>query len=496
MNSTQSRQHQTEKIKLNTEEMTQQPLQPSYPPVSTAPVSSKKIEEKNKQKEKNTAEVKSENNNEKSHPALANFDEVIAKSTLADNDSAKQIENIKREFNKEAVATGKSSFSTSVGGRGDYLQKDEFLLGSRNRTPELASFNKDYNTTMAVKLDQTEIKEHGKFKHYDQYFGAHGSHVLNVPQDKFAKAMSGQKPLLFGPGPHVIKDANFRFDVKTGFVNQSETVISHANLHIIRVPRGSVAKIWIGTEPFILDHRVEPYVFDSPLFRIEKNGDNFFFTASDWVIKHGTITRLRVPEGHLAKAWDDTKPLLLSSDKAHYYDSPTFKLEATNNNYFVSASEKLIEHGSIKRIIPPINNVAIVSNGGNLMVVGPNKDGSPIELDSPSTTVDGFLDKGVQMLTFPSVETIEQRKKDGRRHPNYQVYRTKDNLEVGVTLLVGYKIIDPEKAMILALKGIAPHIEHAANVDMTKAISQSSMSEFLTFYQTKPHNNEIARGGR
>lgn len=496
----------------------------------------------------------------KSAPEGAALDAVITKSTLVDRDSAKQAENIKAKFNegRPLGSDGKplSCFSTSIGGRGEYLNRDEFLLGHRNKVPELASFNKDYNTTMSVKADGTQIERINVFKHYDLFFGVHGVFVLNVPQDKFAKAMSGQQPLLFGPGPHVIKDPNFKFNPQMGLVSQSEPVISHGNLHVIRVPKGSFAKIWIGTEPYILDYREEPYVFSSPLFRMDKNGESFFFNVSEPVISHGTIHILRIPAGSYVKAWEGVKPILLQSrdepyiidsaqfrlerngqspfwdvsrqlinhgtitvirvpagsiakvwegsvpkllearDEPYIYDSALFRIEKNGEQYFFSTTEKLIEHGSIKRILPPINHEAIVSEGGNLVVFPPSKDGSPIILDSQSQKVEGFVDKSVQTVTFPSEKTIGQRQRDKKDHATYEVFRTKDSLEVGVTLLVGYQITDPKLAITtLGMNGIVTHIEHLANVDMNKAIQQSSSQEFLTFYQTKPHRDEAVPGG-
>jgi len=43
--------------------------------------------------------------------------------------------------------------------------------------------------------------------------------------------------------PFVVDDPLFRFD---SFVSQTESYIGHGTIHILRIPSGKVAKVWIG----------------------------------------------------------------------------------------------------------------------------------------------------------------------------------------------------------------------------------------------------------
>ncbi|EKD70214.1 MAG: hypothetical protein ACD_46C00599G0003 [uncultured bacterium] len=369
------------------------------------------------------------------------LEHVIIKSKLNDTDTQKQSENILREFNKKAIASHVSAFTTSYF-RGDWIDRDEFLLAHRNKTPELSAFNGSYNIARDLNPFNfsvvTEVT--GKYKINDLFYGQHGSYVLNIPVEKYAKAWSGNLPLIFGPGPHVVHDVNFKFAPSIGLIDQNTPYVNHGTIHILRVPAGSIAKVWVGTVPYFLEARAEPYVFNDPLFRLErKNGNELFF----------------------------------------------------------SATEALIQHGSKKRLIPKTGEVAITYNNGKLEIIEPKIDSNPTIIDSPTHEVTGFLSTNVQTLLFPSDDTKEQRKKDNPRSSSeevsYEIFTTKDSLKVGVKLLVAYRIRDPQLVLsILGRDGIIPHIENLATADMGKAIQQCSSQEFLSFYQTKPPKEDGA----
>lgn len=363
--------------------------------------------------------------------------DVVIASTLYDRQSYTQALNIQREFNKH-VKDNQSCFTTSLI-RGQYIGRDEFLLGHRNKTPEIVTFHPSKNIARVVKpFDSSFVSEViGVFKQTDAFYGAHGSYVLNVPMGKYAKAYSGNRPLIFGEGPHVIHDQNFRVEKQNNalaFVNQDNIYINHGTLHILRVPAGEIATIWIGSVPLLLESRPHPYVFDTPLFRLEKNGDK----------------------------------------------------------YFHKATEKIIIHGSLKRLMPHTSEVAITYNNGILQIIHPQTDAGPTIINSATHAFCDFLSTGIQTLQFPSELTKRARRLENNRASNdeinYDIFSTRDSLKVGVKLLVAYRIADPEKALrhLNDTAGILDHIENVATVDMGKAIQQCSSQEFLCFYQTKP----------
>src|SRR3990167_2078759 len=359
------------------------------------------------------------------------LDKLVISSTLANRDSQQQAKNILDAFNiNKARCFQRSSI------RGYWIDRDEFLLGDRNRIPELANFDSDRYIARILSPNPNVVTKYlGVHKQNSLFYGAHGSYVLNVPVGKYAKAFSGNLPQLYGPGPHVIHNPLFRFDSKTGLSDQATSYITHGKLIFLRVPSSKMAKIWIGSEPFFLASRIEPYVFNTPFFRLDaKNNEQLFFDAT----------------------------------------------------------ERLMIHGALKRIIPHTTEVAITYDNGILQVIEPRIDAQPTIINSSSHEVIGFLNTGLQTLVFPSEEVKNQRRLDNSKASAdeiaYELFTTRDSLKVGVKLMVAYQIDRPQLALssLRDEAGILTHIENLATVDMGKAIQQYSSQEFLCFYQTKP----------
>ena len=123
--------------------------------------------------------------------------------------------------------------------------------------------------------------------------------------------------------PYVFVNQLFRFDPKE-IVNQMSTYIKHGNIHILRVPSGQLAKITIGTTPYLLESRKEPYVFNDPLFKFDKDA---FVDQTETYIHHNTIHIIRVPAGKIVKAWVGSTPYLLESREDPYIiNDPLFKV--------------------------------------------------------------------------------------------------------------------------------------------------------------------------
>jgi len=362
--------------------------------------------------------------------------DVIISSPLKSDSAEEQSEKILQAFNAD-VKESCFSYEPIPGRAMHRVDATKFLLGHRNQVAELAD---PRGRRIAMKYNpdpRVIIKFIGVYSKTEPFFGAHGKYVLNVPAGYYAKAFSRNQPVIYGEGPHVIIDPTFKFDPQTGFVNQNEPYIQHATINILRVPAGKVAKVWVGTEPFILESRSEPYVFVDPQFQ-----------------------------------------LVTTEGKG-------------KSTYFENAIERYIEHGSIKRIIPRTGEVAVTYNNGILQIIHPPKDGKPIIIDSPTHTVDGFLSTALQTCLFPSEETKRQVLRDNPQatadERNLKIFQTRDSLRVGVVLVVAFKINDPELAITkLGKDGILPHIENVAFADMGKAIQLSTLQEVMYFTQNKP----------
>lgn len=356
------------------------------------------------------------------------LENTVIPSTLYNSDPNIQADNIIKAFNSRVVP-GYYTFEKSLV-FGNWVNPDCFILGACNQIPEIQPYDgaqklrRGWYLNLKINTEMIAIR-----KQTHPFYGAYGSYVLNVPQNKYALAWSGLVPKIYGTGPHVIHDPNFRFDVETGFVDQNSKYICHGSIHIVRVPAGFVAKIWLGAQPHLLEYRETPYVFNSGLFGSTRDGELFF-----------------------------------------------------------NATNELIIHGSIKRVMPHTGRVAVTYNNGNLEIIEPQHEG-PTIIVSPTHEVSSFLDTNIQSYTFPSEQEKASRLKNNSKitpeRLNHYVFLTSDSLEIGMNLLVSYKITDPHKALsLLGEKGILNTVENLASVDMAKVVNTLSSQEFLNPYSS------------
>ncbi len=326
----------------------------------------------------------------------------------------------------------------------------------------------------------------------------HGNfHQLRVPPGKIAKVVINNIPQLLYPNknnsPYIINTPIFRFNPGTDLINETENYIRHENIHMIRVPPGKFAKIIVDNVPKLLPPTEDnqSHTFYTTNFYFDPKTD--FVDQNTPYIKHGIRHILRLPKGSVAKAWFGNTPQLLerSNDEQELkvldFEDPQFKLEETKRNgqsyLFLSASEKYIEHGSIKRVIPPIGELAVINKNGTLEVVQGRYD-----TDSATESVVGFFDTSVQTLEFPSKKTREKRIVENHEAKTndrviYDVYTTSDSVEVGLKILVAYRIPDiasAKKALLQFknMENIADHIEGVVRSDMTKIIKQFTSQKF------------------
>lgn len=356
------------------------------------------------------------------------LDDVVIKSKLFHSNPNTQSLNIIREFNKRVIP-GQNTFEKSLV-LGHWVNPDCFILGACNQIPEIRPYDGSQKLRRSWYVDPTINTEIiGIREQTHPFYGIYGSYVLNVPPNKYACGWSGLEPKIFGVGPHVIHDPNFRFDYEKGYIDQVNQYICHGSIHILRIPAGYVAKIWIGACPFILESRATPYVFNSNLFELVKS---------------------------------------------------------SNDDLFFNATSELLIHGSIKRVMPRTGRVAIAYENGTLRIITPDPKG-PTIITSPTHEVSGFLDTNIQSYTFPSEYEKKERLKNNDKitseRLNHYVFLTSDSLEIGMKLLVSYKITDPHKTLsLLGEKGILNTVENLASVDMAKVVNTLSSQEFLNPY--------------
>jgi hypothetical protein len=351
-------------------------------------------------------------------PYSSNLEKILISSQLHNDDPAKLAEGIVTEFNRGYSDEDMEKVFTLSTFRGERVQQGEFLLVVRNSKAYIATFNRQM-VALTINVNPTiSLARTGKFKLSDHnYFGAYGTHVLNVPIGKYAVAIHNNKPAIFDEGVHVIRDPNFKFDVKNGFINQNQDYIQHQTIHILRVKFGDIAKVTVNSTPLLLEPDEKPYVFVTPNFKY-----------------HGC------------------EP----------------------------ASKNIIIHSSVKRVMPKNGEVAITNNGGTLEIIKPSTTPRIITSPTHEVIAFLPTNRQTLLLPTEKTKKERTEEKRGDLEINLEIFRTSDSLEVGFKILVIYEISDPEKVLRnFSVDTIVRHIEHTAVVDMGKAIQGHSSGDFL-----------------
>ena len=182
-----------------------------------------------------------------------------------------------------------------------------------------------------VTINGTMSYSDNKYFHHGRY------HYLRVDRGYFAKVWTVVKvggvqtvvPRLLGQGVHYIDNHMFKFE---GFVKCSEKVIQHGSVHRISVVKGFLAKVIQDSKNRILgegDHLIESTDFEFVGFEdVTKTN----------CIQHGTITILRVTKGKIALAWKDNDPIFISEPGMYEFDSPDFAFDSFRLVYALCVS--------------------------------------------------------------------------------------------------------------------------------------------------------------
>jgi hypothetical protein len=250
--------------------------------------------------------------------------------------------------------------------------------------------------------------------------------------------------------------------------------------------------VTLNNHPFILPPQKEPYIFRNPLFNFDPANGGFVDQSSPYV-RNGSLHMLQVPKGFVCTAWHGARPLLLY----HREEGPYIVLEnlfriqpKSATELFYQATEEIISHGSIKRIIPRTGHVAVVYRDGHLQVIQPTADGRPIIIDHERASVGEMLNVQKQTLRFPSEKTRRERERelavqgltgpDEKKSINYELFTTSNGARYGVKLLVVFTIVDPLVALTnFRPEDITSHVENLVVTEMNKAVQSSESSTYL-----------------
>lgn len=306
----------------------------------------------------------------------------------------------------------------------------------------------------------------------NQLYINHGQiHVIRVPNGLVAKVTINGTPHLLTERKeaYVFDDPTFyRFDAEKDYASLNNPYIHHGQIHVLRVPANKIAKIIINGIPQLLAARRDPYVFCDPTFQVFKPEEHYCNVNDNW-IQHGNILILRVPAGKVLKIWDNSEPVLLEHRKEPYeYQDPNVILAGQNyQGALANATDAVIEHGSIKRIITSTGfKTPIYEGGGKLRILLPSSE--PELINDGNCRVGKPIPDAVQNMYIPANKL------------EWLTVSTNDSLQINIQLAVAYQIVDPEKALRdLGVNEIELHIQRQAIAFMTSEIKRHSSTDFL-----------------
>jgi len=221
------------------------------------------------------------------------------------------------------------------------------------------------------------------------YLFNHPYHIIRVPRGQYAKVWvsndeGGISPRLLQEGLHMTNDNQFRFEDMV-YVNQS--LISHGSVHIIQVTKGKVAKIIHENKPRLLGsgtHSIEAVNF-------EYCGESFL---TDKLITHRTITIVRVGWGEIGVAWNRNQPMFIDKAGLYAFDSPDFTFVKHED-----ANSRVVELGAKKIIMVFTGEVGISYDHGKLVLLNNGRH----LIDSANHIFHGFLStqqKSIRLVTM------------------------------------------------------------------------------------------------
>lgn len=394
-------------------------------------------------------------------------DTICIPSTLRSANTAQLLKNVVEAFNEPSKDAYGSVSATIVQSwiRGTRVAPDNFAFFHRNQIPCMSQSH-DVPIARNLTLDPGVIIESaGVFSKRAPHISVCGSHIIQIPTGFYGKITRGtfSDPLLLDEGAHVIHDSTLLFNSAKDVVSKVTDYINHGTIHILRVQPGQLAKVWYGSEPYLLEHRTEPYVIKSPIFKLGE-----IINQNELFIQHGNFHRIRIPKGKIGKVWVNNVPRLLTAEREVYeFTTPYFATSGPNLTWLVDVNSKLIVHGSIKRVLPVTGECCVCSEFGRLMVLFPDPENKPFETDNENFAVDDFLSTNLQTVIFPSEETKADRRKENKNltddEVNYEIFTCRDSLKIGIKILLVYRILDAKKTLsMLRRVDIIRHIENLA----------------------------------
>lgn len=285
------------------------------------------------------------------------------------------------------------------------------------------------------------------------------------------------QPRLLKEGEHFVNSHLFKF---CGMSPVSTTYIEHGSVHRISVQKGSIAKCYHDNKPRLLGEG--DHVIESTQFSYEGTED----ILESPCIVHGTITILRVTLGTIALVWKDNEPTFIDTPGLYEFDSPDFAFAEYKNS-----EEQLIQLGSKKVVLVHTGQVAVTYDQGQLKVLGNGRH----TIDSATHIFHRFLStqqRSIRLATVSRDVKIARRSEKSSKggsskgsvastaHPDADltICETKDLVKVGLRADVFYSIEDPEKCILrIDTDELEDLVQETAIATLTNIIRSTTLNE-------------------
>lgn len=307
-------------------------------------------------------------------------------------------------------------------------------------------------------------------------------HIFNIPAGYFAKVKIGNEFKLIDSGIHFFDSANLSFTPDSDLVKQTQLHINHGNIHVLNIPKGFMALVYENYEPKLLGSG--QHVIDNGNFRF--NEESNLISQSESYISHQNIHRVLVKAGHIALVSIDGQTRILKGrEEPYFFHSNNFAICKEQGLYTFPQSTKHLSFNGIHYMLPDQGEVAVINDGGELVILPESSEREEEQpehnafiLESSTARFQEFLDTRVQTIEFPSKAKIAEREKGGAdpKDSPYERIATADGIDVKVKFVVTYQIEDPKKALkqLQSRKEIENHIERLVDADMRRAFGRTS----------------------
>jgi hypothetical protein len=222
---------------------------------------------------------------------------VRAPNIISDTDPNKTAEKIAFEFNRYRTDGSKAITQTSYWWPGAIkLNQGEFLLAERDGFPELAAYTPNYLCEASSIFNfNSKVIFHNRYTLKNELFGLHGTYVLVVPEGSYGRAVVDHKHVLLDEGIHVIHGTYLHIDRSELAADKRLKEFSWGNTRIVQVKAGTIGKVIIDSQPYLLEHSPRPYCFVTAMYTYEglESSDEPFF-------EHVNLTRAVLKSNELA----------------------------------------------------------------------------------------------------------------------------------------------------------------------------------------------------